>query len=157
MIARTTQMSVRVKSHRAAVYRALLNPEAVMTWMVPEGMRSHVHDFEPVEGGVFRISLTYELPIGSGKTSTDTDTYHGRFMRLVPDETVVEKMEFETDDPAMRGEMTVTFQLLDVEGGTEVRAVHEDVPPGVSLADNELGWKMSLGKLAAYVEAGEGD
>ena len=32
--------------------------------------------------------------------------------------------------------------------------VHEGLPPGLSAADNALGWQMSLGKLAALVEAG---
>jgi hypothetical protein len=29
------------------------------------------------------------------------------------------------------------------------------VPPGISLADNETGWRMALDKLAAFVEAGQ--
>jgi hypothetical protein len=35
-----------------------------------------------------------------------------------------------------------------------VLAVHDDVPLGVSPADNETGWRMALDKLAALVEAG---
>ena len=64
-------------------------------------------------------------------------------------------MAFETADPTMRGEMMVTFTLTDVGDGTAVHAVHENVPPGVSPADNETGWRMSLDKLAALVEAGQ--
>ena len=58
--------------------------------MVPNGMTSHVHTFEPREGGAFRISLTYDAPSATGKTTAHTDTYHGRFVKLVPDEQVVE-------------------------------------------------------------------
>jgi hypothetical protein len=36
------------------------------------------------EGGSFRTSLTYEQPTGTGKTTAHTDTYHGRFVELVP-------------------------------------------------------------------------
>lgn len=50
--------------------------------------------------------------------------------------------------------MTVTITLLDRNGGTEVVGQHEGLPPGVSLADNELGWRMALRKLAALVEPG---
>ena len=60
---------------------------------------------------------------------------------------------FETADPAMQGEMRVTISLLDVPGGTEVIGMHEGLPPGVALADNELGWRLAFGKLAALVEA----
>lgn len=121
--------------------------------MVPTGMTSLVHDFDPREGGLFRISLTYVEPTASGKSSAHTDTYHGRFVKLVEDQLVVEAMEFETPDPTMRGEMTVTFTLSDANGGTEVRAVHENVPHGISAADNELGWSMALAKLKQLVEA----
>jgi uncharacterized protein YndB with AHSA1/START domain len=122
--------------------------------MAPDDMTSQVHEFEAREGGAFRISLTYEDPTGTGKTTAHTDTYHGHFVRLVPDEQVVEAMEFETDDELMRGEMTVTFTLTEADGGTDVLAVHDNVPPGIAPADNELGWRMSLQKLARLVEAG---
>jgi hypothetical protein len=61
-------------------------------------------------------------------------------------------MEFETEDPAMRGEMRVTYTLADAGGGTDLFAVHDQLPPGVSPADNETGWRMALDKLAALVE-----
>jgi uncharacterized protein YndB with AHSA1/START domain len=151
----TTRLSRHMRAPRAAIYRALLDPAAVAQWMVPDGMRSEVHAFEPRVGGAFRISLTYDAPEGQGKSSAHTDTYHGRFVELVPDEKVVETMEFETSDPAMQGEMTVTFTLREDDGGgTEVVGVHEGVPSGVKPEDNEVGWGMALGKLAAMVEAG---
>jgi uncharacterized protein YndB with AHSA1/START domain len=147
-----TRISRRVNAPRPKVYRVLLDPRAVATWMVPTGMTSQVHAFDPREGGGFRISLTYEAPTGTGKTTAHTDTYHGRFVHLVPDEKVVEAVEFETADPAMQGEMTITISLADAEGGTEILAVHDRLPPGLSPADNEAGWRSSLEKLAALVE-----
>lgn len=139
---------------RASVYRAFLDAHAVAAWMVPDGMTSQVHASEAREGGAFRISLTYDEPTETGKTTPQTDTYHGRFVKLVPDEQVVEVIEFETADPAMRGEMTVTITLAEAGGGTDLLAVHDGLPPGLSPADNEAGWRMSLAKLAALLEAG---
>ena len=55
----------------------------------------------------------------------------------------------------MRGEMIVRFTLTDADGGTDVFAVHDNLPPGLSPADNEIGWQMALEKLAAFVEAGQ--
>jgi len=72
-------------------------------------------------------------------------------VKLVPNERVVELVEFETADPALRGEMTIT--LADANGGTEVVAVHDGLPRGLPTADNEAGWRSSLAKLAALVEA----
>ena len=147
-------MRCHIKAPRAKVYRALLDANAVQHWMVPTGMTSQVHAYDARVGGGFRISLTYDAPTGTGKTSAHTDTFHGRFVELVPDRKVVEVVEFETRDPAMSGEMTVSYELEDADGGTDVIAAHEGEPSGVSAADNELGWRMSMGKLAELVEAG---
>jgi uncharacterized protein YndB with AHSA1/START domain len=134
------------------VYRALLDADAVRQWMVPENMSSRVHSFDGREGGGFRISLTYEMPTTAGKTSAQTDTFHGRFVKLVPDKEVVQVVEFESDDPAMQGEMTITYLLSDADDGTDLVGLHENLPPGVSPSDNELGWNMSLDKLVELVE-----
>jgi uncharacterized protein YndB with AHSA1/START domain len=115
-------------------------------------MTSLVHAFEGREGGRFRISLTYDAPSGVGKTTAHTDTYHGRFVQLVPNERIVEVVEFETADPALRGDMTITITLADADGGTEVLAIHDGLPASVPAADNEAGWRSSLAKLAALVE-----
>ncbi len=122
--------------------------------MVPTGTTRHVHAFDAREGGSFRISLTYDAPTGIGKTTAHTDTYHGRFVKLVTNEQVVQVVEFETTDPAPLGEMTITFALADADGGTDILVVHDEVPPGVPPADNEAGWQASLAKLAALVESG---
>ena len=150
----STRISRHINAPRAIVYRALLNARAIAKWKVPDGMTWHVHEFEAREGGSIRISLTYDEPTGTGKTTSHTDTYHGRFVKLVPNEKVVEVDEFETTDPAMRGEMTITITLADADGGTDLLGVHEGLPSGVSTADNETGWQMALAKLAALVEAG---
>lgn len=150
----TTRVSRRIRAPRADVYRALLDPDAVQRWMVPEGMTSEVHAFDARDGGEFRISLTYDAPTTAGKSTDQTDSFHGHFVRLVPDTEVVQAVEFETDDPAVQGEMTITYLLADADHGTEVTGVHENLPAGVSAADNELGWNMSLDKLARLVERG---
>jgi uncharacterized protein YndB with AHSA1/START domain len=154
MPATFTQVVRHVNAPRADVYRAILDPHAVATWMVPDGMTSQVHEFDARVNGSFRISLTYDNPTRTGKTTPHTDTYHGRFIKLIPNEQIVQVIEFETDDPSMQGEMTVTFTLTDANGSTDLLAVHENLPPGLSPADNETGWQMSLNKLAALVEAG---
>jgi len=117
-------------------------------------MSCHVHEFDAREGGSFRVSLTYDDPARTGKSAPHTDTYHGHFAKLVPDEQVVEVLEFETADPALRG-MTMTTTLTDADGGTDVLVVHEGVPDGVPAADNEKGMRMALANLAALVEARE--
>jgi uncharacterized protein YndB with AHSA1/START domain len=145
-----------VRAPRSAVYAALLDPRATETWRVPDDMTARVAEWEPVEGGRFRVSLTYRAEDRTGKTEGATDTYSGEFTKLVPDEQVVERIEFETDDAALQGAMTMTWTLRDVDiagaGGTEVELLHEGLPDVVPPDDNATGTRMSLTKLAAYVE-----
>jgi hypothetical protein len=100
------------------------------------------------------MSLTYEDPKSSprGKTSEDTDTVQGRFVALVPYEKIVWVVEFESQDPRFAGEMRISFGLADVEGGTEVVVLCEEIPKGVRPEDNERGCRSSLENLAALLE-----
>lgn len=148
----TTQITRRTRASPAETYRALVEPDLVAAWRFPDGMSIEVHDYDLREGGRFRISLTYQDPTAQGKSHGHTDTYHGHFAVLEPEREVVQVMEFETDDPAMQGEMTVRFTLGADGDGTVLHATHEKVPPGVSLQDNELGWTMALDRLTALLE-----
>jgi len=147
------QVSGHVNAPRSVVYRALLDADAIAKWRVPDGMSSHVHEFDAREGGTFRISLTYDAPDRFGKSASHTDTYRGHFALLVPDEQVVEVSEFETADPALRGTMTMTTTLSDSDGGTDVVIEHDGIPDSVPAADNEMGTRMALAKLADLVES----
>jgi uncharacterized protein YndB with AHSA1/START domain len=149
----STRMRQLIHAPRERVYAALVDPAAVSRWKFPSGMTCEVHEFDAREGGTVRISLTYEATDRAGKTDGRTDTYRGRFVRLVPNELVVEADEFETGDPAFAGEMMITISLSDAGGGTALVAVHDGVPAGVSPADNEAGWREALARLAGLVEA----
>src|SRR4051794_14787213 len=167
----SNQITRRVHAPRSKVYAALIDADAVAKWMVPDGMVGKVDAFEGRENGRFQISLEYDAASGenavtgnaqtgraatsrlpTGKTSGHKDTYRGRFAELVPNERVVEVIDLETEDPALRGEMTITITLSDAEGGTELVAVHDDLPSGVPLAGTDRGWQASLAKLAALLE-----
>ena len=125
----STRIRRLIKAPRGCVYEALIDPAAVASWMVPTGMTSHVHEFDPREGGAFRVSLTYDEADRAGKTREETDTYHGRFVKLVPDELVVEIDEFETaDSDARRDDDHVHPHRR--RGGTELLGIHEGLPTG---------------------------
>ena len=150
----STQVSRIIKAPRKAVYQACLDPHALASWRAPDNMRGHVHVFDAREGGTFRMSLTYQDPEHSpgGKTSEDTDTFQGRFIELVPNEKIVEVIEFESRDPRFAGEMQITTSFTDTDQGTEITVLCQDIPPGIRPEDNEMGSKQSLRKLAALFE-----
>ena len=145
-------MSRHIAASPETIYRALLDADAIARWRVPDGMTSHVHEFDPQEGGSFRVSLTYDDPRSAGKTSAHTDTYAGNFDRLVPNRMVVEVLAFETDDPGMSATMTMTTTLAPQASGTDVTIRHDGLPDTVPAADNEAGTGMALANLAALVE-----
>jgi activator of Hsp90 ATPase-like protein len=64
---------------------------------------------------------------------------------------VVEEIEFEAEDPALRGRMTMTTTLRDADGATEVEIRHDGIPDAVPPEDNETGTRMALDKLARLV------
>lgn len=158
---RSTRVSAIIGVSREAVYGAFLEPDSVESWLPPDGMKGKIHAFEPRDGGKFSMSLTYLDRSNSsgdtkgrphGKTSEDTDTFEGRFVELRPNERIVWAVTFASDQADFADEMTITWSLADVVGGTEVTALCEGVPEGIRLEDNELGSRLSLQKLAALLE-----
>lgn len=154
----SSRVSRIIKAPRHAVYQAFVDEQIVARWLAPGSMQIHVHHFEPHVGGTFRISLTYQNPAdaGRGKTESATDTYHGRFVALIPDEKVVEAIEFESNDPGLAGEMTMTVllapEMIHGAEATELTLIYENVPPAIRAEDNEEGARQSLAKLAALLE-----
>lgn len=76
----------------------------------------------------------------------------GRFVELVPDERVVETVEFVSDDPAFAATMKITTTLMPVSGGTEVTIRCENVPSGIRPDDHQVGMASTLKNLAAFIE-----
>ena len=152
----TTHVTRHVRASRHRVYTALTDARDVARWRFPAAMTCRIHEWDARDGGRLRVSLTYDDAGRAGKTTPTTDTYHGRFVTLVPDELLVEVDEFETDDPAFAGEMTISIRLADTDDGTDIVAVHEGLPAAVSTADNEQGWREALQRLATLVEPATG-
>jgi uncharacterized protein YndB with AHSA1/START domain len=154
--AQTSRVSRIMEAPREAVYRACIDPATVAVWRVPDNMTARVHMFDARVGGGYRMSLTYRDagPSRAGKSSDDTDTFEGQFVELVANETIVEVIAFESEDPGFAGAMRITTSLRDAAGGTEITLAFENIPPGIRPADNDEGTRQSLNKLAALLEGG---
>jgi uncharacterized protein YndB with AHSA1/START domain len=131
-----------------------MDPDALAAWLPPGSMKGVVHAFDAREGGTFRMSLVY--PEGErstrGRTSESTDTFGGRFAKLIPYEQIVWAIEFESADPSFAGEMIMSTTLAPAGNGTKVTILCESIPRGVRAEDNEAGCRSSLEKLASFVE-----
>ena len=147
---RTDTASRLIAAAPAAIYRAFVDPEALMQWLPPEGMSGRALLFEPREGGRYRIELRYRGE-GEGKSSAKTDITSGRFLALEPGRLVVQSVIFDSDDPAFAGEMIVTWTLAPAGGGTLVTVTAERVPAGISAEDHAAVLASSLDNLARFV------
>src|ERR1700684_2184982 len=104
----TTEVSRHFAATRSRVYEALITADDVARWRFPAGMSCRIEAFDGREGGRIRISLNYESVDAVGKTEGRPGTYRRTSAALIPDELVVEVDEFETVDPELAGEMTMT-------------------------------------------------
>ena len=151
---RISQASRIIKAPRQAVYRAFIDPELLARWLAPDTMQAYVHELHPREGGKIRMTLRYvdSDHENTGKTSAQEDSFHGTFSELIPNERIVEIIEFESQDPQFAGSMTMTVTLSDKEDGTEVHLFFQDLPEGIKTEDNDKGSEQSLRKLASLLE-----
>jgi uncharacterized protein YndB with AHSA1/START domain len=149
-----TCVSRVIKAPRRSIYQAFLDPAALISWLPPAGMTGQVHAFDAREGGSYRMSLTYIEPGHSprGKTSEHTDLFQGYFVALVPDEHIVQLVEFESDDPAFAGTMTIEWTFAEVPEGTEVTILCENAPEAIRPDDHAAGMRSTLENLAAFTE-----
>ncbi len=125
------------------LYRAFLDPDALVKWMSPFGFTAKVHSLDPKVGGGFRMSFTN---FGTGASHS----FGGKYLELVPGEKLRYTDKF--DDPNLPGEMTMTVTLRKVVCGTELNIVQEGVPAVIPAEMCYLGWQESLIQLAQLVE-----
>lgn len=133
-----------------AIYRALVERDAVAAWLPPGDMTGEMIAYEPRPGGEFRMTLRYKQA-GRGKTTDDTDVINASFAELVPDERLAWLVRFVSDDPAFAGTMRMVWQLQPADGGTRVIILAEDVPEGIRKEDHQAGLRASLANLDRYV------
>ncbi len=117
-------------------------------------MTAKVHSFDGRIGGGYRMSLFYPLAESAmrGKTSGREDRYTARFVELTPLKRIVEAITFDSTDPAFSGEMIMEVTLEPERGGTKVTILFRKIPPGIRPEDNRAGTRLTLEKLARYVE-----
>lgn len=152
--AASTRNSKFIKAPAEALYRAFTDPAALAVWQAPGHMTGKVHSFDLRVGGGYRMSLFYPASekANRGKTAEREDRFTARFLELVPPRRIVEAITFDSADPAFAGEMIMEVTLEAEDGGTEVTILFRNIPPGIRPEDNETGTRLTLEKLARYVE-----
>ena len=150
----TDRASRVIAASPARVYAAFIDPEALAIWLPPAQMTARFDRFDLRPGGSYRLVLTYANASASpGKATQDSDIVEARFVEVVPDVRVVQAVDFVSDDAAFAGTMTMTWEVIPVDGGTRVDITAADVPDGISPEDHAEGLGSSLTNLADYLGA----
>jgi uncharacterized protein YndB with AHSA1/START domain len=124
------------------VYRAFLDPEALVKWMPPHGFTAKVHQLDAKAGGSYKMSF-------KNHTTGKSNSFGGKYLELVPNERIRHTDVF--DDPNLPGTMQVTVTFKKVLVGTEVNITQEGVPDVIPAEACYLGWQESLTLLAQLV------
>lgn len=125
------------------VYRAFLDPDAMVKWLPPHGFTGKVHHLEARVGGSYRMSFT-NFSTGAGHS------FGGEYLELVPHERIRHTDRF--DDPNLPGTLIVTVTMKKVFCGTELDILQEGIPEVIPVQACHLGWQESLSMLAMLVE-----
>ncbi|MBL8777561.1 MAG: GNAT family N-acetyltransferase [Acidimicrobiales bacterium] len=151
---RTDRGSRVVLAPSEQVYAALTDPEALVAWLPPSGMHGRFEHVDLRAGGSYRLVLSYDDPddASGAKAADGTDVVEARILEVDAGRRIVQAVDFESDDPAFAGTMTMAWMLAPVADGTRVEIVADDVPVGISAEDHAAGIHSSLVNLATHVE-----
>jgi uncharacterized protein YndB with AHSA1/START domain len=144
MSGNTIRLHRVMRSTPERVYKAFLDPDAMVKWLPPNGFTARMHQMDARVGGTYRMSFT-------NFTTGKSHSFGGKFLELTPHERLRYTDKF--DDPNLPGEIQVTVTLKKVSVGTEVHIVQEGVPEVIPAEACYLGWQESLVLLAKLVEA----
>jgi uncharacterized protein YndB with AHSA1/START domain len=143
MADRSVRLHRVLKSKPERVFRAFLDPEAVVKWLPPHGFTCKVDHIDATVGGTFRMSF-------KNFTTGNSHSFGGEYLELVPGKRIRHTDKF--DDPNLPGLMDTTVALAEVSVGTELTIVQQGIPDAIPLEACYLGWQESLELLAKLVE-----
>jgi uncharacterized protein YndB with AHSA1/START domain len=142
-------MPSTVKFHRVLratpdrLFRAFVDPEAMVKWLPPHGFTAKMHHMDARVGGSYKMSF-------KNFTTNESHSFGGKYLELVRNERLRYTDQF--DDPNLPGEMVTTVTIKAVSVGTELNIVQEGIPDAIPAEACYLGWQDSLTLLTQLVE-----
>lgn len=130
------------KTKPERLYKAFLDPQALVKFMPPHGFTAKVDKLEARVGGTYHMSFT-NFSTGS------SHSFGGEYLELVPNQRIVHTDKF---DAGLVGTMKVTIEIKRVMVGAELNIVQEGVPDAIPAEACYLGWSETLDLLKLLVE-----
>lgn len=131
---------------RESVFEAWTDPEQIVQWLGPSGVRAEVDAMEVHRGGRYRIIM-------HGEDSGKTWTVGGVYREVSPPERLVFTWSWENDGPGHRAghEMLVTVAFKAQGRRTEMVLCQERIESVQSRDSHAHGWGGSFDRLAAVL------
>lgn len=139
----TVRLHRVIKCPADRLYRAFVDPRALVKWMAPHGFVAEVHSMDCRAGGGYRMSF-------ANFNTGASHSFGGKYIEVKPGELLRYTDKF--DDPNMPGEMSITIRFRKVMCGTELTIVQENIPAMIPTEMCYLGWQESLSMLVQLVE-----
>ena len=149
----TTPGTVRLhrvlRAPPSRVYRAFLDPDAMVKWLPPHGFTGKVHAMDARGGGGYTMSFTN---FGTGSSHS----FGGTYVELVENERLRYTDQF--DNPGLPGQMQVTVALKKSVVGTELNDAgrHSRRDSGRFLLPGLAGIAGDAGKAGGAGDTGRG-
>jgi uncharacterized protein YndB with AHSA1/START domain len=137
-----------VKLHRVftappeRVFKAFIDPDALVKWMAPHGFTAKVHHLDAKVGGTYKMLFSN---FSTGSSHSFGGTYH----EIIPNQLLRYTDQF--DDSNLPGTIEVSIQLKAVSVGTEVHITQSGIPDVIPVEACYLGWQESLQLLTLLV------
>ncbi|MDD2944385.1 MAG: SRPBCC family protein [Acinetobacter sp.] len=137
-----------VKLHRVftappeRVFKAFIDPDALVKWMAPHGFTAKVHHLDAKVGGTYKMSFSN---FSTGSSHSFGGTYH----EIIPNQLLRYSDQF--DDSNLPGNIEMIIQFKAVSVGTEVHITQSGIPEVIPVEACYLGWQESLQLLTLLV------
>jgi uncharacterized protein YndB with AHSA1/START domain len=137
-----------IRAPRQRVFDAWTRPETIRQWFGPEGFTTPLVRTDPKPGGPYEIHMEGPKPCEGEVQRTSAVT--GSYTKVNPYDLLqfTWAATWSPEDVSL-----VTIHLRDVEGGTELRLLHERFSSESSCKGHTAGWAGALVKLAHLLEA----
>jgi uncharacterized protein YndB with AHSA1/START domain len=133
----TVRREVQIAAPPATVFAFLTDPEKILRWMGTEAT------VEPHLDGLYLVNVT------------GRDTAEGRFTEVIPVHRLAYSFGWRERDNMRPGSSLIEIDLIEREGGTQLRMTHSGLPDEDACAGHEQGWTHYLGRLAVAAAGGD--
>lgn len=138
----TLVISRIIRAPAKRIYKAFLDPDAMVKWSPPHGFTGKVTESDPRVGGEYKMTFT-------NFTTGKSHSFGGTYLELTPYTRIRYTDQFE--DPNMPGVMETTIEFKETLAGTEVTITQKGIPPQIPIEFAKAGWQESMQLLEQLV------